>query len=46
MTFDEIATTLAVSPATVKRDLKTAKIWLLHELRQTDANSSNGGAVT
>ncbi len=33
MTFDEISAVLEVSPATVKRDLKAAKIWLLHELR-------------
>lgn len=48
MTFDEIAAALAVSPATVKRDLKTAKIWLLHELRQSEPvpSSTDGGAVT
>lgn len=33
LTFDEIAAVLEVSEATVKRDLKAAKIWLLHELR-------------
>ena len=33
LTFDEIAVALEVSPATVKRDLKTAKIWLLRELK-------------
>ena len=32
LTFDQIALSLKVSPATVKRDLKTAKIWLLREL--------------
>ncbi len=36
LTFDEIADLAKVSPATVKRDLKAAKIWLLHELRQGD----------
>lgn len=34
LTFDEIATALNVSPATVKRDIKTAKIWLLRELKR------------
>lgn len=34
LTLDEIAVALDISPATVKRDLKTAKIWLLHELRR------------
>jgi RNA polymerase sigma-70 factor (ECF subfamily) len=32
LTFDEIALALEVSPVTVKRDLKVAKIWLLQEL--------------
>lgn len=47
LTFDEIAAALEVSPATVKRDLKTAKIWLLHELRKNESGgrSSNSGAV-
>jgi len=36
LTFDEISAVARVSPATVKRDLKAAKIWLLHELRQSD----------
>ncbi len=34
LTIEEIALSLEVSPATVKRDLKAAKIWLLHELRR------------
>ena len=34
LTFDQIALSLEVSPATVKRDLKTAKIWLLRELKR------------
>ncbi len=34
LTFEEIALVQEVSPATVKRDLKTAKIWLLRELRR------------
>ena len=33
LTLEEIALVQEVSPATVKRDLKTAKIWLLRELR-------------
>ncbi len=33
LNFDEIALELDVSPTTVKRDLKAAKTWLLHELR-------------
>lgn len=34
LTFDEIALALEVSPVTVKRDLKAAKIWLLQELER------------
>ena len=34
---EEIAPLLEVSPVTVKRDLKAARIWLLHELRRTGA---------
>ena len=37
LTFDEIAMVLDVSPTTVKRDLKTAKVWLLHRLQRDDA---------
>jgi len=33
MTYDEIAAALEVSPATVDRDLRFAKAWLAHELR-------------
>ena len=33
MTYDEIATALDVSPATVDRELRFAKAWLAHELR-------------
>ncbi len=33
---EEIATHLGVSPATVKRDLKAARLWLLNELRGED----------
>ncbi|HET6345950.1 MAG TPA: sigma-70 family RNA polymerase sigma factor [Myxococcota bacterium] len=32
LTFDEIALAQQVSPVTVKRDLKAAKMWLLQEL--------------
>ena len=33
MTYDEIATALEISPATVDRDLRFAKAWLANELR-------------
>ena len=33
MTYDEIASALDVSAATVDRDLRLAKAWLAHELR-------------
>lgn len=33
MTYDEIATALDISPATVDRDLRFAKAWLANELR-------------
>lgn len=32
LTFEEIALALEVSPATVQRDLKAARVWLLREL--------------
>jgi RNA polymerase sigma-70 factor, ECF subfamily len=38
LNFDEIALALEVSPVTVKRDLKAARLWLLKELQR-------GGAV-
>jgi RNA polymerase sigma-70 factor (ECF subfamily) len=34
LTFDEIALALEISPVTVKRDLKAAKIWLLKEMER------------
>lgn len=34
LTFEEIAQAIEASPATVKRDLRSARIWLLHELRR------------
>ena len=34
LTLEEIAVALGVSPVTVRRDLKTAKMWLLSELRR------------
>ncbi len=43
LTFDQIALALEVSPATVKRDLKTARIWLLRELKRDDAPADSGG---
>lgn len=42
LTFDEIAEVLGVSPATVKRDLKSAKMWLLRELRGPKAPHADG----
>ena len=33
MTYDEVASALDVSAATVDRDLRLAKAWLAHELR-------------
>jgi RNA polymerase sigma factor (TIGR02999 family) len=33
LTFDEVALALEVSPATVQRDLRAARIWLLKELQ-------------
>ena len=44
LTFEEIAVVLEISPATVKRDLKTAKIWLLHQLRE-GARAGHSGAA-
>lgn len=37
LTYEEISELLGVSRVTVKRDLKAARIWLLHELRQEGA---------
>jgi len=42
LSFDEIAVKLDVSPTTVKRDLKAAKVWLLHELRASGASGAAG----
>ena len=33
LNFDEIAALLEISPITARRDLKAAKIWLLHQLQ-------------
>jgi len=33
MTYDEISEALGISPATVDRELRFAKAWLLHELK-------------
>ena len=44
LTFDEIAVALEISPATVKRDLKTAKIWLLRELKRDGSLSMPPGS--
>ncbi len=45
LTFDQIAVALDVSAATVKRDLKTAKIWLLRELKRNDSSAGSSGAT-
>jgi len=39
LTFDEIALALEVSPVTVQRDLKAARMWLLKELQRTGATA-------
>jgi DNA-directed RNA polymerase specialized sigma24 family protein len=39
LTFDEVALALEVSPATVQRELKAAKIWLLKELQDRGAGT-------
>ncbi len=46
LSFDEIAAVLEISPTTVKRDLKAAKIWLLHELRTGGAEPSGAGSAS
>jgi RNA polymerase sigma factor (TIGR02999 family) len=43
LTVDETADVLSVSPETVMRDWKTAKAWLLRELRRGHAPASNYG---
>jgi RNA polymerase sigma factor (TIGR02999 family) len=40
LSVEETADVLKVSPETVMRDWKTAKAWLLHELRQTQPTAS------
>jgi RNA polymerase sigma-70 factor, ECF subfamily len=37
LTYDEVASTLKISPATVHRELKMAKAWLHRELAQNSA---------
>jgi RNA polymerase sigma factor (sigma-70 family) len=37
MTYDEIAAAVGASPATVHRDIRLAKAWLLSEMRGTGA---------
>lgn len=39
LTFDEVALALEVSPATVQRDLKAAKMWLLQELQRQEGRA-------
>jgi len=45
LSFDEIALKLDVSPTTVKRDLKAAKVWLLHELRGGESDPAATGTA-
>ena len=40
LTVDEIAKLLAISPATVKREWATAKLWLQHQLSEIDSNQA------
>ncbi len=42
MTFGQIGLALGISAATVKRDLKTAKIWLLAELKRGHPGAGSG----
>jgi RNA polymerase sigma-70 factor (ECF subfamily) len=37
LTVDEIAKLLQISPATVKREWATAKLWLQHQLSEMDS---------
>ena len=39
LTVDEIAKLLQISPATVKREWATAKLWLQHQLSEMDSSS-------
>jgi len=39
LTYDEAAAVLEISPATLHRDLKLAKAWLVHELRASGGES-------
>ena len=39
MTYEETAEALDISPATVDRDLRFAKAWLAHELRDDEVRS-------
>lgn len=42
MSIDETAAVLGVSPETVQRDWRVAKLWLLHELRGTQPEEQGG----
>ena len=46
LNLEEIAAVLEVSVITVRRDLKTAKIWLLHTLRRDPPDSPNDGSTS
>jgi DNA-directed RNA polymerase specialized sigma24 family protein len=44
LSVEETAEVLTVSPETVMRDWKTAKAWLLRELRQSKPDRQGDGA--
>ncbi len=43
LTYGDIGKALEISPATVKRDLRSAKLWLLHQLRRDAAGPEGAG---
>ena len=45
LTVEEIASVMDISPATVKRDWLTAKVWLAHRLRRPLTWTPRPGAV-
>ena len=45
LTVDETADVLNVSPETVMRDWKTAKAWLLREIRRGQLTDSSSGCT-
>ena len=43
LTYSEISQALGISPTTVKRDLRSARLWLLHELRAREKHTEDAG---